>query len=165
MAHAGIVKGTTRLFVARILGESPAIQSVDLVNLMFAHFSRAQGLIIHSRWSSPRVESLATSPRRPCVHSFEPFVFLDALEVIIRMIPQTIPKAYRFIKEMDEIAGFVGPDEGKTFEGLEHIFGRVATAYDAATAGAGGDVEVDLKFVKQARERGISTSNTVLYRN
>ncbi|KAJ7099655.1 hypothetical protein C8R44DRAFT_834807 [Mycena epipterygia] len=132
MAHAGIVKGATGLFVTMLLSanaSSPATSS---------------GLLHALSLSQP--------------------VFVD---LIIRMIPQMIPKAYRFIKEMDEIAGFVDGaastgagavsertqrGEGRTFEGLESVFMRVAKAHKEAPTEAGGDIDVLLKFVEQARE-------------
>ncbi|KAJ7082634.1 hypothetical protein B0H15DRAFT_940316 [Mycena belliarum] len=126
MAHAGIVKGATGLFVTMILAAHSTSPST------------AEGLLHALNLSQP--------------------AFVD---LIIRMIPQMIPKAYRFIKEMDEIVGFVGAEEGKTFEGLEKVFGRVATAHE----GAGPDIAVLMNFVEQARETWDATTSTVLYRN
>ncbi|KAJ6589799.1 hypothetical protein B0H10DRAFT_2233798 [Mycena sp. CBHHK59/15] len=94
-------------------------------------------------------------------------VFVD---LIIRFIPEMLPKAYRFVGEMEEVGGFVGPESAgaRTFEGLAGIFARVASAQElsvgvstAQADGVGvakaqentlGDVELLLKFVEQARE-------------
>ncbi|KAJ7120256.1 hypothetical protein C8R44DRAFT_831834 [Mycena epipterygia] len=76
-------------------------------------------------------------------------VFVD---LITRFIPQMLPKAYRFVGEMEEVGGFVGADSpgGRTFEGLAEVFGRVADAQNTPDR-EGGDVELLLKFVEHAR--------------
>jgi hypothetical protein len=80
--------------------------------------------------------------------------------VIVRLLPQMIPKAYRFVGEMEEVGGFVGADShgARTFEGLAGTFGRVASARAmSACAAAGpdnapGDVELLLKFAEMAQK-------------
>ncbi|KAK7060754.1 hypothetical protein VNI00_000486 [Paramarasmius palmivorus] len=74
------------------------------------------------------------------------------IDLMIRLIPQMIPKAYRFVKEMEEISGFVGGDEGKTYEGIEKVFERVAQAHHAAPNGDAGDAATLLRFVEDAKE-------------
>ncbi|KAJ6595381.1 hypothetical protein B0H10DRAFT_1960465 [Mycena sp. CBHHK59/15] len=78
-------------------------------------------------------------------------VFID---LSTQMILQMIPKVYRFIKEMDEITGFVGGKEGRTFEGPEEVFVRVAKAHEGSQVdgGSGSDLNVLLKFVEQSRK-------------
>ncbi|KAJ7468286.1 6-phosphogluconate dehydrogenase C-terminal domain-like protein [Mycena galericulata] len=76
-------------------------------------------------------------------------VFVD---LIIRFIPQILPKAYRFVGEMEEVGGFVGDGGARTFEGLAGIFARVADARENAPESAGGDVELLMKFVEEARK-------------
>lgn len=61
-----------------------------------------------------------------------------------------IPKAYRFVGEMEEVGGFVGDGGARTFEGLAGIYARVASARENAPESGGGDVELLMKFVEEA---------------
>ncbi|KAK7472965.1 hypothetical protein VKT23_001069 [Stygiomarasmius scandens] len=63
--------------------------------------------------------------------------FLDRIK---RAIPPMIPKAYRWVGEMEEIAGFIGGREGETYEGIARIYERV-------TGNEGGEVETLKRFV------------------
>ncbi|KAJ7080932.1 6-phosphogluconate dehydrogenase C-terminal domain-like protein [Mycena belliarum] len=77
-------------------------------------------------------------------------VFVD---LIIRLLPQMLPKAYRFVGEMEEVGGFVGAGSpgAHTFEGLAGVFARVARSV-AGDADVAGDAQLLLKFAEQARE-------------
>lgn len=72
--------------------------------------------------------------------------------MIIRLLPQALPKAYRFVGEMEEVGGFVGAEGASTFEGLAGIFARVAAAHEKTPQSDTGDVQLLLKFVEQARK-------------
>ncbi|KAL0581570.1 hypothetical protein V5O48_000499 [Marasmius crinis-equi] len=74
------------------------------------------------------------------------------IDQIIRLVPQMIPKAYRFVKEMEEISDFVGGEERRTYEGIEKVFERVAAAHDASPNHDSGDTQLLLKFVEDAKE-------------
>ena len=54
------------------------------------------------------------------------------LESLSRRIPDMLPKAYRWIEEMRQIAEFVTPDAaaGTIYQGASDLFDRIAT--DAA---------------------------------
>ncbi|KAJ6597798.1 hypothetical protein DFH09DRAFT_1132640 [Mycena vulgaris] len=78
-------------------------------------------------------------------------VFID---LIIRFLPQALPKAYRFVGEMEEVGGFVGADS-RTFEGLAGIFARIASARESGAnrlENTQGDIELLLKFVEDAQK-------------
>ncbi len=56
-----------------------------------------------------------------------------------RQIPDMVPKAYRWVAEMEEIAVFLGehdPAGAQTFEGMAGLFAHVA----ADAEGDGGDI-------------------------
>ncbi|KAJ7732473.1 6-phosphogluconate dehydrogenase C-terminal domain-like protein [Mycena maculata] len=75
------------------------------------------------------------------------------VDLIIRFIPHMLPKAYRFVGEMEEVSGFVGDSGARTYEGLAGIFARVAKAQeDSPERGGEGDVALLLKFVEEARK-------------
>lgn len=71
---------------------------------------------------------------------------------MIRLVPQMTPKAYRFVGEMREVADFT-EDEASTriYEGAAQIFQRIANAKEEGTPGDGGDIDVLLQFVGEAK--------------
>ncbi|SJL09878.1 uncharacterized protein ARMOST_13259 [Armillaria ostoyae] len=74
------------------------------------------------------------------------------LDIIVRLIPQMIPKAYRMAFEMEEVSGFVGGEGSKTFEGIAKLFERVAEAHTSQKRGDGGDVDALLRFVDESKK-------------
>ncbi|KAJ7216332.1 6-phosphogluconate dehydrogenase C-terminal domain-like protein [Mycena pura] len=75
------------------------------------------------------------------------------VDLIIRFVPQMLPKTYRFVGEMNEIAGFVGEDVGagaSTFQGLAETFARIAGAHGQSPQGE--EIAQLLKFVEEARK-------------
>ncbi|ESK89803.1 nad-binding phosphogluconate dehydrogenase-like protein [Moniliophthora roreri MCA 2997] len=74
------------------------------------------------------------------------------IDLMVRLIPQSIPKAYRFVKEMEEVAGFVGGDEGRIYEGIEKVFEKIAMANKEAPNGDAGDAAKLLQFVEEAKD-------------
>ncbi|CAA7259187.1 unnamed protein product [Cyclocybe aegerita] len=73
----------------------------------------------------------------------------ELLARIIRTVPAMIPKAYRWVGEMEEIAGFVGGGEGEIYQGMAKVFGRV----EASVATGNDDVERLQEFVEAAKRR------------
>ncbi|KAF8202016.1 6-phosphogluconate dehydrogenase C-terminal domain-like protein [Mycena galopus ATCC 62051] len=90
-------------------------------------------------------------------------------DLLIRFLPHVVPKAYRFVAEMEEVGGFVASSGGSanTFDGIASVFKRVAEASARAdvdaniiantdptssTTNADSDVDLLLKFVEQAKE-------------
>lgn len=72
----------------------------------------------------------------------------DLLARIARVQPM-IPKAYRWVAEMQEIAGFVGGEERQIYEGVSKIYERVERSLE----GDGADVDVLKEFVAAARRK------------
>jgi hypothetical protein len=60
---------------------------------------------------------------------------------IKRAVPAMLPKAYRWVGEMEEIAGFVGGEWGNIYHGLAEVYGRVERS-------EGGEVDILNGFVK-----------------
>lgn len=71
---------------------------------------------------------------------------------MIRLVPQMTPKAYRFIGEMREVSEFT-EDEGSTriYEGAAQLFERIAKAKEEETSGDGGDIDVLLTVIEEAK--------------
>jgi hypothetical protein len=57
-----------------------------------------------------------------------------------------VPKAYRWVGEMEEIAEFVGGGEGDVYKGIARLYERIEKS-----AKDGGDAEVLMKFVESAK--------------
>jgi hypothetical protein len=60
-----------------------------------------------------------------------------------------LPKAYRWVGEMEEIAGFVGEGEGDVYKGLAKLYERIERSMEEGKGG--GDVQVLRKFVEDAQ--------------
>lgn len=64
-----------------------------------------------------------------------------------------LPKAYRWVGEMEEISQFVGSGEGKIHEGLARTYERVEKSLNAGQGEAAGeDVRVLKKFAEDAKK-------------
>ncbi|KAF7324098.1 NAD-binding phosphogluconate dehydrogenase-like protein [Mycena kentingensis (nom. inval.)] len=66
------------------------------------------------------------------------------------LLPQMLPKAYRFVAEMDEAAAFLEGDGARTFEGISGTFARIARAH--AESPQGPEIEALLKFAESATQ-------------
>jgi hypothetical protein len=69
------------------------------------------------------------------------------LNHLVKYIPDMIPKAYRWVGEMEEIADFVGGSEGNVYRGLGKVYERVAS-----NDGDGEDVSTLIQFVEKAKK-------------
>lgn len=72
------------------------------------------------------------------------------LERMTRTVPPMLPKAYRWVGEMSEIAGFVGDGEGGVFEGLSRLYQRIERSMGGEDEGQ--DVAVLKGFVEAAKK-------------
>jgi len=70
------------------------------------------------------------------------------LNQIMKGVPSMLPKAYRWVGEMEEIAGFVGGGEGDTYKGLARLYERVERSVEEE----GGDADVLRRFVEDAKK-------------
>lgn len=70
------------------------------------------------------------------------------LQRATRSIPDMLPKAYRWIGEMEEISEFVGEPLQDVHKGMSNVYRRVRDSVD----GDGDDQRVLEKFVKDAIE-------------
>ncbi|KAG1777950.1 6-phosphogluconate dehydrogenase C-terminal domain-like protein [Suillus placidus] len=67
---------------------------------------------------------------------------------LIQTVPEGIPKAYRFVAEMEGLAEFVGGGEADVFMGFARVFERVAGSLE----GDGVDIETLRSGVERALE-------------
>lgn len=77
---------------------------------------------------------------------------IETLKRLARSVPISIPKAYRWVGEMEEIAGFIGDDiaGNEIFHGLAQLFGRIEESLNEESKG-GKEVEVLRKFAEDAK--------------
>ena len=61
-----------------------------------------------------------------------------------------LPKAYRWVGEMEEISSFVGGGEGLIHQGLARLYERVDGSLQSRQEG--GDIDVLNKFVEDAKK-------------
>ncbi|KAJ3486882.1 hypothetical protein NLI96_g3936 [Meripilus lineatus] len=72
------------------------------------------------------------------------------LQRIISSTPNMLPKAYRWVGEMEEISSFVGGGEASTHHGLASLYQRVDNALQHRQQG--DDIDVLSKFVEDAKK-------------
>ncbi|KAG2128523.1 6-phosphogluconate dehydrogenase C-terminal domain-like protein [Suillus bovinus] len=70
------------------------------------------------------------------------------LDRLVKTVPVLLPKAYRLIGEMEEIADFVGGSEGDVYRGLARVYERI----ENSIAGDHEDIATLTKFVEKAKE-------------
>ncbi len=63
-------------------------------------------------------------------------------------IPGMVPKAYRWVGEMEEIAGFVGDGEGEIYKGIAKLYARVEKSLKEDNV----DVQVLKEFAEAAKK-------------
>ena len=82
------------------------------------------------------------------------------LQRITNSVPGMLPKAYRWVGEMEEISQFVEDGSksvegvGQIHHGLARLYERVTKAVDADKSGSegAGDVKVLKEFVEEAKK-------------
>ncbi|KAJ4483672.1 6-phosphogluconate dehydrogenase C-terminal domain-like protein [Lentinula aciculospora] len=72
----------------------------------------------------------------------------EFLSRITRTIPSMLPKAYRWVGEMEEIGSFVGGGEGMVYEGIAKLYQRIEQSLN----GDQEDIKVLKKFVEEAKK-------------
>ncbi|KAG1864416.1 6-phosphogluconate dehydrogenase C-terminal domain-like protein [Suillus subluteus] len=70
------------------------------------------------------------------------------LDRLVKTVPPMVPKAYRWIGEMEEIAEFVGGSEGDVYRGIAKVYERI----EKSIAGDQEDITTLKNFVEKAKE-------------
>ncbi|KAK0204998.1 hypothetical protein DFS33DRAFT_1373576 [Desarmillaria ectypa] len=137
------------LYVIPLKGEGAGIG--DASALKMSHAAIVKGTIGICATSILAAQTRSPTTAQGLLHamSISQPAFLD---IIIRLIPQMIPKAYRMAFEMEEVSGFVGGEASKTFEGIAKLFERVAEALTTEKGGDRGDVDTLLRFVDESKK-------------
>ena len=107
-------------------------------------FNEAQTFSLAAHASSPATAEALVHE----LHSSQPQV----LQRITTSIPNMLPKAYRWVAEMEEISSFVGGGEGHIHEGLARLYERVERSLnEEKDGGPAEDVKVLRGFVEDAK--------------
>ncbi|KAF7298162.1 NAD-binding phosphogluconate dehydrogenase-like protein [Mycena chlorophos] len=128
MSYAGITKGTTALFTTMILGDDTSAQTSPCS-------------LTPTRKSSPATAEALLNE----LHASQPAF----LKRITNVIPPMVPKAQRWVFEMQEIASFVSGEEGQTYNGVAKLYERIARS----EKGDGRDIENLAQFVSKAKAK------------
>jgi len=72
----------------------------------------------------------------------------DLLDRLVKTVPPMLPKAYRWVGEMEEIGEFVGGSEGDVYRGLAKVYERI----EKSIASDEEDIETLRNFVEKAKK-------------
>ncbi|OCH85682.1 6-phosphogluconate dehydrogenase C-terminal domain-like protein [Obba rivulosa] len=75
---------------------------------------------------------------------------LPILQRITKAVPDMLPKAYRWVGEMEEISAFVGSGEGDIHRGVARLYERIERSMKEEEGG-GEDIKVLEDFVQDAK--------------
>ncbi|TCD60772.1 hypothetical protein EIP91_009529 [Steccherinum ochraceum] len=148
------------LNVSAMRGEGAGIGDASALKMSYAGITKGTiglftTMILAAQSSSP---ATATALLHELASS-QPFF----LKRITTSVPGMLPKAYRWVGEMEEISSFVGGGEGKIHEGMARLYERIEGSVEAGEGDGGDDVRVLKAFVEEAKrvieekeKRGIS---------
>ncbi|OJT10729.1 hypothetical protein TRAPUB_12761 [Trametes pubescens] len=145
-AFVGLEKWGLRVVPLR--GEGAGIGDASALKMSYAGISKGftglvSTMILAAHASSPATAQALLHE----LHDSQPFV----LERIVKGVPSMLPKAYRWVGEMEEISAFVreglGEGEAHIHHGFAHVYERVEKSLPE-----GDDVGVLKKFVQDAKE-------------
>ncbi|KAK1225279.1 hypothetical protein PQX77_011798 [Marasmius sp. AFHP31] len=81
----------------------------------------------------------------------------EFLARISHAIPGMLPKAYRWVGEMEEIAGFIESPESETYRGISKLYERIERSLNENDEG--GDIAVLRRFAEEGgKSQGVSRS-------
>ncbi|KAF9040404.1 hypothetical protein BDZ89DRAFT_1060495 [Hymenopellis radicata] len=128
----------------------------DASALKMAHSAIVKGTIGLITTSVLAANASSPSTAKSLVHALDISQPLF-VELSSKLLAQMLPKAYRFVREMEEVGGYIGgPTGSKIFEDLGDTYAKVAKAHEDykkdSEGAAGGDADVLLKFAEEAKK-------------
>lgn len=128
-----------------VMGEGAGIGAASALKMGYAGITKGViGLFISSILSTNAFSPSTSQALLHELQSSQPHLFAQFLPSVSR----SIPKAYRFVGEMEEIANFVGPGpERAVYDGLARLYERVERSVQNDGE---GDVQTLKDFVQQA---------------
>ncbi|KAJ7782822.1 6-phosphogluconate dehydrogenase C-terminal domain-like protein [Mycena metata] len=131
------------LKVAALKGEGAGIGDASALKMSYAGITKGTTallttMILAAHQSSPATANALLNE----LHASQPFM----LKRITSVVPPMVPKAYRWVGEMKEIAGFVGEGEGEIYHGISKLYSRIEKGNEQ-------DLEVLANFVAEAKKK------------
>lgn len=136
------------LRISPLKGEGAGIGDASALKMSYAGISKGITGICTAMILAAHASSPATA--QALMHELHASQ-LPVLQRITRQVPDMLPKAYRWVGEMEEISAFVGSGEGDIHRGLARLYERVERSMNEAEGG-GEDVRVLKDFVRDAKE-------------
>ncbi|TFY59163.1 hypothetical protein EVJ58_g5956 [Rhodofomes roseus] len=137
------------LKVSPLRGEGAGVGDASALKMSYAGISKGiigltTTMILAAHASSPATAQALIHE----LHSSQPQI----LQRITTSVPTMLPKAYRWVGEMEEISSFVGGGEGQIHQGLARLYERVERSLkEEQEGGPAEDVKVLRGFVDDAK--------------
>ncbi|KAG7449596.1 6-phosphogluconate dehydrogenase C-terminal domain-like protein [Guyanagaster necrorhizus] len=126
-------------------GDGAGVGAASALKMSYAGITKGMIGVLTTMFLGAHASSPATAKALlKILHETRPGVLKDAA----RSIPGMMPKAYRWVGEMEEIAGFLGQGEGDTYKGIAKVYERVETSLKGNNA----DIKVLKGMVEEAKK-------------
>ncbi|KAJ7502842.1 6-phosphogluconate dehydrogenase C-terminal domain-like protein [Mycena galericulata] len=134
------------LKITALKGEGAGIGDASALKMSYAGITKGTtglftAMILAAHKSSPATADALLQE----LYASQPAI----LKRMTGVIPPMLPKAYRWVGEMSEIASFVGEGEGDIYHGLSQLYSRI----ERSGNGDGQDLEVLANFVAEAKKQ------------
>ncbi|PBK74265.1 6-phosphogluconate dehydrogenase C-terminal domain-like protein [Armillaria solidipes] len=133
------------LKVSVLEGDGAGVGAASALKMSYAGITKGMIGVLTTMFLGAHASSPATAKALlKILHETRPHIVQDAT----RGLPGMIPKAYRWVGEMEEIAAFLGEGAGDTYMGIAKVYERVETSLKGNNA----DIEVLKGMVEEAKK-------------
>lgn len=133
------------LKVSPLKGEGVGVGDASALKMSYAGITKGTTGLYTTMVLAAHASSPATADALMRELQMSQPILLDRL---VKTVPPMLPKAYRWIGEMEEIAGFVGGSEGDVYRGIAKVYERI----EKSIAGDQEDIATLKSFVEKAKE-------------
>ncbi|KAG2358933.1 6-phosphogluconate dehydrogenase, partial [Suillus spraguei] len=133
------------LKVSPLKGEGVGVGDASALKMSYAGITKGTTGLYTTMVLAARESSPATADALMRELQISQPILLDRL---VKTVPPMVPKAYRWIGEMEEIADFVGGSEGDVYRGIAKVYERV----EKSIAGDQEDIATLMNFVEKAKK-------------
>ncbi|KAG1742116.1 6-phosphogluconate dehydrogenase C-terminal domain-like protein [Suillus lakei] len=133
------------LKVSPLKGEGAGVGDASALKMSYAGISKGTIGLYTTMVLAAHASSPATADALMRELQISQPVLLDRL---VKNVPPMLPKAYRWIGEMEEIADFVGGSEGDVYRGMAKVYERI----EKSIAGDQEDIATLVDFVEKAKK-------------
>ncbi|KIK39187.1 hypothetical protein CY34DRAFT_808571 [Suillus luteus UH-Slu-Lm8-n1] len=133
------------LKISPLKGEGVGIGDASALKMSYAGITKGTTGLYTAMVLAAHAASPATADALMRELQMSQPVLMDRL---VKTVPPMLPKAYRWIGEMEEIADFVGGSEGDVYRGLAKVYERI----EQSIAGDQEDVATLKNFVEKAKK-------------